>query len=377
MILSSSLLQNKLHLIMKESPGIIYLLVLRIIIDISNLILNGLTAHVLRKLNKTKITSQWFIYCLSISDVLVGLFGILNHVDLFITSVFTSNDPFDSIFCKISVQPLILCEEFSIKMILVISLDRCLKMKYLLRYDTILTKRRARFLVAFGFVLAFMSTLTMLSSQYIEIPRIAMTIVNSICILLSLMLYIYSYFAMKSDSTVVTARAAENGRLWSFRTKVLPFHKESTSNNECTNGFWCQSSVEKDQSMNSNNEKELEKDSNTKYLTRLQDESLKRKESLRNYPENMAVGSNNSSMDEINKERDQKIGRAILCILFALSACSLPTLLIDMIYYCKGVYPLLLPFYLGIPITLNSSLNAIVLILFCKDIRKGIRSILL
>ena len=128
-----------------------------ILVDISAIFLNGIVAYVLKKQKKTNIVSFWFIYCLSISDVLVGVTALALHIVVILQSLNFSSTLL--LLRQIFASGVAFSMSFSGRLILIISIDRCIHMKYLRRYSTIMTKFRARLIMSFNVSLGILFTI--------------------------------------------------------------------------------------------------------------------------------------------------------------------------------------------------------------------------
>ena len=114
-----------------------------IALDILAINVNGLLAYVLQKHRKTRILTFWFIYCLSISDVMVGITGLIDHalqLDLLLEIEKVPWNILHKLFGEMHGYFLLT----SWMVILIIAVDRCFHMNYPHNYDMIMTKFRAR-----------------------------------------------------------------------------------------------------------------------------------------------------------------------------------------------------------------------------------------
>ncbi len=114
-----------------------------IILGLSNIVFNGLLCHVLRKLKKLQTISYKFILIQSIADVLAGAALVLSELVLLLINS-------DALYGKILVFARITCDavcQFSGTMILIVAIDRYIHMKYLTKYNTIMTSRKAAIMV--------------------------------------------------------------------------------------------------------------------------------------------------------------------------------------------------------------------------------------
>ena len=121
-----------------------YIVILFYIIDLSNIILNSIIVYSLRKLKKTNIISYWLLYCLSISDIFVGISSLIPH------TLYVTLDPssLDEKTLILPALPLYFFIHNSGILIFVVAIDRSIRLRYLHKYNTIMTWRKAYILVS-------------------------------------------------------------------------------------------------------------------------------------------------------------------------------------------------------------------------------------
>ena len=102
---------------------------------------NSFLIYALWKLNKLKIRSFQFILCLSISDVLHGIFGLIEQV-----MIAANLQPSEDIAFFLGAG-IFYFLNFSTSMVLIIGIDRFVHMKYLNKYPRVMTKCKATFIV--------------------------------------------------------------------------------------------------------------------------------------------------------------------------------------------------------------------------------------
>ena len=114
-----------------------------ILLDILAMNVNGLIVYVLQKHRKTRIVTFWFIYCLSISDIMVGISGLIDHslqLDLLLEIEIAPWNILHTFFSEVHGYFLLT----SWMVILIIAVDRCFHMRYPHNYNIIMNKFRAR-----------------------------------------------------------------------------------------------------------------------------------------------------------------------------------------------------------------------------------------
>ena len=125
-----------------SKPNVYALVTMNIIVGISNIVLNTTIAYSLWKTKMIKTISFKFVFLLSISDCMIGLAVCPVIVSLLIMQ----QQPFCVLEHFAQSLTFMICQ-FSGIMVVIITLDRYLHMKYLTRYNTHMTKRRASFLI--------------------------------------------------------------------------------------------------------------------------------------------------------------------------------------------------------------------------------------
>ena len=181
------------------------LIALTWLISLSNIILNSFLIHALRKHRKLKTVSYWLISCLSVSDIFVGIFCLIKE-SLYL-ALSNRDDAHESKFLVVSVRSFWI--NFSTSFVLIIAVDRYIHMKYALRYHTLMTKKRAIISVIFNAIFTIHMTVTVrflpkyqkefLSKHALayRIYRVILSIVYVIIILIVFLLYITTYVAIK------------------------------------------------------------------------------------------------------------------------------------------------------------------------------------
>ena len=124
---------------------------LSMLLDFSAILLNALIAYVLQKHRKTSIITFWFIYCLSICDVMIGVTGLVYH-----SLRLTSNLVPEQSFWNLAANFVFIFQHYffqtSGQIIVIVAVDRYIHMKYLNKYSRIMTQSRARLIILFSFI---------------------------------------------------------------------------------------------------------------------------------------------------------------------------------------------------------------------------------
>ena len=173
-------------------------MVISLVLDLSSIVLNGLIAYVIKKHKKTRIVTFWFIYCLSISDLMVGATGIVHH------SLLLDNflDPINASWNLLHVVFGVLYGFFTITswmLILIIAIDRYIHMKYPHNYSMIMTKLRARLLLLFNILfgmLVYLASMLISRASMIWL-QFALHIFFTLGTFTTFFLYFMLYFLIK------------------------------------------------------------------------------------------------------------------------------------------------------------------------------------
>eukprot|EP00112_Aurelia_sp_Birch-Aquarium-sp1_P024737 Seg796.10 transcript_id=Seg796.10/GoldUCD/mRNA.D3Y31 product="Beta-2 adrenergic receptor" protein_id=Seg796.10/GoldUCD/D3Y31 len=108
---------------------------------------NSYLVYALHKLKKLSLVSYRFVLYLSISDILMGFLGIItNSLSLAHAKIFDSKHPLHEFYQWVATFQ-IFCINFSLVCILIIAVDRLIHMRYMTRYNSIMTKRRGLIII--------------------------------------------------------------------------------------------------------------------------------------------------------------------------------------------------------------------------------------
>ena len=169
-----------------------------LIVDISNIFANSFLIHALIKLKKIKTISYSFILCLCSNDVLVGIVGVASHA---VELVYRSNDEghLETYFVNLDML-LHLFATISAYLILVIALDRFIRMRYMVKYGALMTKKRATALVIistipslFDYILDMINT----SGGIFRYLYIAVYCGHGLSVLMGCILYVLAHWSLK------------------------------------------------------------------------------------------------------------------------------------------------------------------------------------
>ena len=397
-----------------ESPRI-YLIIL-LVIDTSNIITNLFIIYALRKLGKQSNISFWFIYCLSISDCLVGLSGFTSN--MYYACCHSVQD-FWTISYAREVKDFFIA--YSFRLTTVIAIDRSIRMKYLNRYSNVMTKKKAYLILTLSAVLGLVQFAGCISLHRITF-ELVFIIFHFICITFSCVLYTFTYCNIKQQVRDAHLNLRRNVPIHDANVHVSALD-QSVSNNEhecakestkACNDRRCnkchgstaissnfrdvqnegygpsalgKSSSENEKWLNHIPQKSTQNNSpnnedNTRSLNRrsgkVADDNVSTHgaviQSKVIYFKDETSTSDSNDVTHRNKT-DSDIGKAMLLITFALILFYFPMFIEGILLFCdvnSGLFHEIAVAFIFI----NSSSNAVILTIFSSEIRNVAKSLL-
>ena len=184
-----------------ESTSFILYLIINTLISISNITINGLLTHSIHRLGKFKIMTFKFIVCLNTADIGIGItqltVEIVNILDdagsLYVGRVV-------AFFVTYS-----LCQ-FSVTMVAIIAVDRHIRMKHLMKYNSIMTKKVAIILVTVNFVASLSLPVGLILASiygFYALFHITLIITGNISIIAVVVLYVKTYCSIREKSNTL------------------------------------------------------------------------------------------------------------------------------------------------------------------------------
>ena len=385
---------------------------LAILLDVSVVVLNGLIAHVLKRNNKTIIITFWFIYCLSISDVMVGVVDLVRNVVSIHSFVNKERVVFRSTLATTTITLSDYFLSLSGRMILVIAVDRCIHMKYLIKYSMIMTRSRARAImllnILFGIALVIPPLLS--TGNFVVWFYVGLNIFHITGTLMIYVVYIKTYFTVKRqvaglkidkrNPIAVLNKSDDKSQYSEKSVKVLEpnscvkleryqgFHTNRDEDNgihEHKQGAFVLSVP------NAFNPPNMDTSCN----------SMEFKTNCSNYVESLETYPNGELPMEHEKRMKSKLPntkqelknkiikkmckrkanpelefrKATCMILLSLSVCYMPIFINNFYRPATRGQNYTFSFIAHISLILNSSLNALILIVCNKEIKKNIKAI--
>ena len=120
----------------------------------------------------------FFIFCLSISDVMVGATGQVFHALWLATSI-ASGNLLRNAFTNCFLTLLNYFFQTSSQLVFIIAIDRYIHMKYLGKYNTIITQTRARLIIFLISSLASQPSFQLMQEQKISLHRTYLALLYS------------------------------------------------------------------------------------------------------------------------------------------------------------------------------------------------------
>eukprot|EP00112_Aurelia_sp_Birch-Aquarium-sp1_P025098 Seg818.10 transcript_id=Seg818.10/GoldUCD/mRNA.D3Y31 product="Melanocortin receptor 5" protein_id=Seg818.10/GoldUCD/D3Y31 len=172
--------------------------ILSLVIDICNIAVNSFLIHSLYKLKKLRTISFTFILYLSINDVMVGFIGLVAHT-VGILHMINKDDVLKT-YARNFHNLLCVAVGVSAYLVLIVAIDRFLRMRYMLKYDSIMTKKKAAILIivgmipsAFEVVAKFVTPLIVIQPYYL----ITLYGVHVFALFVAYVVYALAYFSIR------------------------------------------------------------------------------------------------------------------------------------------------------------------------------------
>lgn len=181
-----------------ESTSFTLYLIINTLISVSNITINGLLTLSIYRLGKLKTLTFKFIICLNIADIGIGItqpmVEIINVLD---NTGSLRKARIVALFVTYS-----LCQ-FSVTMVVIVAVDRHIRMKHLMKYNSIMTKKLAIILVTANCVTSLsLPAGLILASIYgfYALFHITIIIAGNISIIVVIVLYTKTYFSIREKS---------------------------------------------------------------------------------------------------------------------------------------------------------------------------------
>ena len=369
--------------------------------------MNIFIIYALRKLKKLNNISFWFLYCLSISDFLVGLSG-------FALDISSASCPIRLNWYWIryffEVRSYFL--GYSARLTTIIAIDRSIRMKYLFKYNSIMTKTKANLILMTNAVLGTVNFVGSLGSHKDTFDMVYL-IFHFICIAFGCMLYIFTYCNIKENIADLHANMQRN--------RLEPTNDSGTRSNEnvpssqpkaedktdetksahggsrCQNAFHLIGAQERNNEINQPQGFSIASSKRSKQLNEMPERSIENNASKNDGACTCLHSGNNKMADQghgdqniasestavhIKTEKNRKnlnnknhrranendIGRAMLFIAMTITLCYIP-ICVEGLLQLQNVENAVLDHLAMILLLINSSCNAVILTVFSREIR--------
>ena len=379
--------------------------------------MNIFIIYALRKLKKLNNISFWFLYWLSISDLFLGLSGFALDIN-FVSCLSRFNCHWLPYIYAVRSYFI----GYSARLTTIIAIDRSIRMKWLHKYNTIMTKTKANIVLLVNVVIGavrFVGSMGPHRSTF----EMAYGIFHILCIFSGCILYIISYCITKqkvSDLhsnmqrrqiiTVKEARIHPNGPVLLLQPEthdaVEGILRNVSSRGKSTSQTTLHSYGRDERNSERNQLAVPGKVSlgGSSYSNEIPERSIEFNLSFNDLAMKCVPGRNNNKTDKDQgdqdttsqnrdahakaekrmknpkdanhrKRNDNDIGRAMLFITMALISCYVPTVAEDVLLRQK-VESVVLDHFAMLLLLANSSCNALILTVFSRDIRNLAKSLL-
>ena len=205
-----------------------------LVLDFSSIVLNGLIAYLLKKNKKTNIVTFWFMYCLSISDFMVGATGLVYHtllLDIAFDPKIPKWDLLHTLFAAMYGYYTIT----SWMLILIIAVDRYIHMNYSHNYCMIMTKFRARLIMLFNVIFGILVGLPPIVTHHENVIwfQFALYIFFTVGTLATFVIYLILYFLIRRQVSALQICESGNASDQGGPGNSAQCHIELTSLQDC------------------------------------------------------------------------------------------------------------------------------------------------
>ncbi|XP_065057531.1 uncharacterized protein LOC135685492 [Rhopilema esculentum] len=339
---------------------------LAIMIDISNVVVNFCLAFVLKKLDKLRIASYWFIFWLSLSDFSVGMTGLYYDIRIPVKTVHERNySEYKAMFFFLQSSGFLTTT---------IAVDRCFHMKMLNKYSIFMTRRKCYSILLFNILLS-----ASFSAMFLLCPPFFVSIYLG-AFFFSLIIYIRTYTLVKNRVFKADAKSEHWEKGQNYRSSRCCIEKFNPNNVTAKENFIGSNQAAKLQDTQSN-------DDECK-VTPLQSDNLERKSTAsteaKKSEDNETDIANHSTANKVvikitcpgerNKDErrrpENELGKAIICLLCGYSVFYIPMCIINLYnYWSPGAFSLSTLVHLRLLLNCNCSFNAIILLSFSTELR--------
>ena len=203
------------------TPNVVLTLaqIYNVLIGVLNITGNAILIWALGKTGQTESLSTQFIIVRSASDLTIGITALV-----FITMIF--QQPYMK-YCwmKLTTQILLsTCTYFSAIILFLMSLDRCLNVKYLERYSFIVTKKRGYLMIFMSFLLAVSSGILVLLPITLTLHHTLQSVYNSLLFLFltsAIVLYYVAKITLRRKAHTITTSILNQHRAIGKAAKKL------------------------------------------------------------------------------------------------------------------------------------------------------------
>ena len=372
--------------------------------------MNMFIIYALRKLKKLSSISFWFLYWLSISDLFVGLSGFI--LDINAGSCLTGLNchwvPYTLAVRSYFVS-------YSARLTIVIAIDRSIRMKYLYKYNSIMTKTKANMVLLVNVVIGIVRFVGSLGPHKSTFETAYGTF-HTVCIFSGCILYIITYCITKKkvsdlhsnmqQGQIITVKEATihpnmpvsllqpNAHDAAEGISIHGSSRGRSTSQTTLHSFGChernsernQLAVRGKVSLGNNSLSNEIPERSKEIKPSVNDEVMKCVSSWNNNMADYGQGDrqagsqsrnpcvkaetkmNNPKDPNHRRRNDNEVGRAMLFITMAMISCYVP-IVVDNLLLMQNIKSFVLDHFAMLLLLANSSCNAIVLTVFSRDIR--------
>ena len=394
------------------------------LLDVSAILLNVLIAYMLKKHKKTSIITFWFIYCLSICDVMVGVTGLVYH-SLWLTSNLVPEQSFWNLAASFVFIFQHYFSQTSGQLIVIVAVDRYIHMKYLNKYSRIMTQSRARLIILFSFIFGTLviTPLYALSGDLRASYNFGINVARATFTLLIYVIYLKTYCSIRRQLAPLQVGKGNNIGPCNDPNKIYERQNEASCAQRCSGSLQKQSGEVYDSLTSANvplscaltqRVSALQPQNNAFVLPQcctispVKDFANAETPDETRAPVNVPVFVENdidyiaaglkAGSDKVMERKqvpktksqivqanqkllprkaapEQDFLKAIMLIFLSLFICYLPFFVCDFYIFFTQDREAIIETIAFIAVLFNSSLNAIILIAFSKEMRRNLKTI--
>ena len=369
-------------------------------IDISNVFMNIFIIYALRKLKKLNNISFWLLYWLSISDLFVGLSGFTLDI-----SFISCLSRFSCYWFRYIYAMRSYFIGYSARLTTIVAIDRSIRMKYLYKYNTIMTKTKADMVLLVNVAIGIVRFVGSFGSLIVTF-EMAYGIFHTVCIFSGCILYIITYCITKKkvsdlhsnmqQGQIITVKEATthpnmpvsllqpNAHDVAEGILIHGSSRGRSTSQTTLHSFGCHERNSERNQLAVSGKVSLGSNS---LSNETPERSMEIKPSVNDVARKCVPSKNNNTVDQSRNPRvkaetkmnnpkdpnhrrrnDNEVGRAMLFITMAMISCYVP-IVVDNLLLMQNIESAVLDHFAMLLLPANATCNAIILTVFSRDIR--------